>query len=246
MKISVVTVVFNRVETILQSVMSIQSQSWTDVEHVVVDGASTDGTLVVLRDLLTANAVFVSEPDKGIYDALNKGYALATGDIVGVMHSDDFYANESVLEMIAEAFEDSTVDAVYGDLDYVSNDDLTHVVRHWESGEYSSAKLGRGWMPPHPTLYLRRSVIERLGLYDTRFDISADYELILRYFVTGKLKSVYIPQVLVKMRLGGVSNRSLSDIWNKSKEDYIALRRHGVGGVTSLALKNFRKVKQFF
>lgn len=246
MKISVITAVYNRAETILDAMRSVQEQSWPNVEHVVIDGSSTDGTVQILREHLNAQAIFVSEPDKGIYDALNKGLARATGDVIGLMHSDDFFADDEVLQSVALAFAESDIDAVYGDLDYVAKTDTARIVRRWRSGNYSSAKLARGWMPPHPTLFLRRSVIERWGGFDTQFRIAADYDAILRYFGQGKIRATYIPRVLVKMRLGGESNRSLGRLLLKTREDYTALKRNGVGGLGALAWKNFGKVGQFF
>ncbi|MFZ4481587.1 MAG: glycosyltransferase family 2 protein [Rhodoferax sp.] len=246
MKISIITAVYNRAGSIAQAVQSVQTQSWHNVEHVVVDGASTDDTVQVLQSCMHAQALWVSEPDNGIYDALNKGLARATGDVIGLMHSDDFFADAQVLARVAAAFADPDVDAVYGDLDYVASDDTTRIIRRWRSGEYSPARLARGWMPPHPTLYLRRSVIERWGGYDTRYQIAADYDAILRYFGQGKIRAAYIPHVLVKMRVGGESNRSLARIWLKSREDYTALRRNGVGGFGALIWKNVGKLGQFF
>ena len=212
----------------------------------MIDGASSDGTLQRLQGRRADIAILVSEPDEGIYDALNKGLALAQGDVVGLMHSDDFYADDSVLDSVAEAFADPCVDAVYGDLDYVAKDDTSRVIRRWRSGAYDPARLARGWMPPHPTLFLRRSVIERWGGFDTHFRIAADYDAILRYFGQGKIRVAYIPRVLVKMRVGGESNRSVARILRKSREDYEALRRNGVGGLGALAWKNLSKLGQFF
>ena len=162
------------------------------------------------------------------------------------MHSDDFYADDHVLESIAMAFADPAVDGVYGDLDYVAKSDPTKVIRHWRSGEYQRDRLPRGWMPPHPTLFLRRSVIEKWGGFDTRFRIAADYDAMLRYLWQGHIRLAYIPEVLVKMRVGGESNRSLSRVMRKSYEDYLALRRNGVGGMGALVLKNSQKIPQFF
>ena len=210
-----------------------------------MDGGSTDGTLEVLKAQSASVAVLVSATDGGIYDALNKGMARATGDVIGVMHSDDFYADDDVLMLVAQAFDDPTVDAVYGDLDYVARDDPTRIIRRWRSGAYSASRLARGWMPPHPTLFVRRRVIEQWGGYDTSFRISADYDSILRYFHLGGIRVGYIPRVLVKMRVGGESNRSLSRILRKSREDYRALRGNGVGGVWALAWKNLSKLGQF-
>jgi glycosyltransferase involved in cell wall biosynthesis len=244
-KISVVTAVYNRAGTIVQAIQSVRSQRWRDVEHVVIDGASTDGTLALLQANLDHRAVLVSEPDRGIYNALNKGLARCTGDCIGLMHSDDFYADDAVLDSVAAAFADPAVDAVYGDLDYVAKDDVDHVVRHWHAGPYAPSRLVLGWMPPHPTLYLRRSVIERWGGFDESLRIAADYDAVLRYFARGGVRAAYIPRVLVKMRLGGESNRSLAKIWLKSREDMVAIRRNGVGGMGTLACKNLGKLGQF-
>ena len=245
MKISVITAVYNRVATIGDALDSLRAQTWPDVEHVVIDGASTDGTLELLQARRDGISVLVSEPDKGIYDALNKGIARATGDVIGLMHSDDLYADQSVLADVAAAFDDPKVDAVYGDLDYVAQDDTSRVIRRWRSGEYSPAMLSRGWMPPHPTLYLRRYVIEQWGVFDTSYRIAADYDAVLRYFGRGGIRPAYIPRVLVKMRVGGESNRSVARILLKSKEDYATLRQNRVGGLATLVWKNVGKLGQF-
>lgn len=244
--ISVITVVFNRADTIGQALASVQAQSLHGVEHVVIDGLSTDGTLSVLKSKRDRIAVLVSERDAGIYDALNKGLSRATGDVIGLMHSDDFYAGERVLEKVAAAFADPAVDGVYGDLDYVAKEAPDQIIRRWRSGAYDRAKLAQGWMPPHPTLFLRRSVIEQWGGYDTTYRIAADYDAVLRYLWKGRIQLAYIPEVLVKMRVGGESNRSLSRIIRKSREDYRALRSNGVGGIGTLAWKNLSKLGQFF
>lgn len=244
--ISVITATRDRADTVAGALASVAGQTWPLVEHIVIDGASTDGTLQVLEAQRGRLAVLVSEPDRGIYDALNKGLALATGDVVGLMHSDDFYADERVLERVALAFADPAVDGVYGDLDYVAKVDPSRIIRRWRSGSYVREKLARGWMPPHPTLYLRRSVIEQWGGFDTSFRIAADYDAMLRYLARGNIRLAYIPEVLVKMRVGGESNRSLSRILRKSREDYVALRRNEVGGLGALVWKNLSKLGQFF
>lgn len=244
--ISVVTAVINRVDTIDQSLASVAAQTWESVEHIVIDGASTDGTLALIEKQRARLAVLVSEPDNGIYDALNKGLALASGDVVGLMHSDDFYADECVLEKVARAFANPSVYGVYGDLDYVAKDDPSRIVRRWRSGTYDPTFLAKGWMPPHPTLYLRRSVIQEWGGFDTSFRIAADYDAMLRYLGRAKIRLAYIPEVLVKMRVGGESNRSLSRIVRKSREDYRALRHNGIGGMGTLIRKNLGKIPQFF
>jgi glycosyltransferase involved in cell wall biosynthesis len=225
---------------------SLQAQTHPHVEHIVQDGGSTDGTLDVLTQLALPSTFVRSEPDKGIYDAINRGIARATGDVIGLMHSDDFYADDRALERIVEAFANPEVDGVYGDLQYVTGEIPHSVVRDWRSGEYSRSKLGRGWMPPHPTLYLRREVLDRWGLYDTNYQIAADYDAMLRYLVKGQVKLAYIPEVLVKMRVGGESNRSLGRVLLKSREDLQAIRQNGVGGLGTLACKNLSKLPQFF
>jgi glycosyltransferase len=246
MRISIITAVLNRVDCISDALESLQKQTHLEVEHVVIDGASTDGTLELLRSRLGSHTLVGSEPDKGIYDALNKGFAKATGEVIGLLHSDDFFADNQVLADVAKAFNDPAIDAVYGDLQYVSKANTNNVIRHWVADEYSQLRLKWGWMPPHPTLFLRRSVIERWGGFDTSYSISADYDAILRYFGQGALRVAYIPRVLVKMRVGGESNRSLTKIWRKSCEDYRALKKNGVGGVGALVWKNASKIGQFF
>ncbi|MEO1502379.1 MAG: glycosyltransferase family 2 protein [Pseudomonadota bacterium] len=243
MRITVVTAVWNRAETVEDALESVASQDHRDVEHVVQDGGSTDGTQEILQS--RENIALVSEPDDGIYDAINRGIARSTGEIVGLLHSDDVFASQSVLSRVAEAFVDPEVDAVYGDLDYVAATNLSKVIRHWSPGHFTPQKLARGWMPPHPTLYLRRNVFETCGLYDTSYRIAGDYDGILRYFSQPGFKAVHVPEVLVKMRVGGASNRSLSHILRKSREDFRALRKNEVGGVMALAAKNLSKVGQF-
>lgn len=245
MKISVVTAVWNRASTIGDSLTSLSGQTYQNVEHVVQDGASSDGTLDIIAAHPFANRQMVSEKDGGIYDALNRGFARASGDVVGLLHSDDYFADADVLARVAEAFGDPAVQAVYGDLDYVAAEDTDRVVRHWQAGDFAADKLAKGWMPPHPTLFLRRSVIEECGLFDTSFRIAADYDAILRYFSQPGFDAAYIPHVLVKMRLGGASNASLRHILRKSLEDHTALRKNKVGGMGTLAAKNLQKIPQF-
>lgn len=245
MKISIVTAVYNRERTIREALASVSSQTHANIEHLIIDGASRDATLAIVRAHQDQRIVLVSEPDQGIYDALNKGIIRATGDVIGLMHSDDLFAHERVLEKVAVAFADPAVDLVYGDLDYVASADTSRVVRHWRSGDYSPEKLRRGWMPPHPTVFARASVFRDHGLYDTSYRIAADYEAMLRFFGRAGLRSAYIPEVLVKMRTGGASNRSLRHIMLKSREDLRAMRTNGVGGLGTLAAKNLSKIPQF-
>lgn len=248
MKISVITATFNSAATVGSCMASVASQDWGDIEHVIVDGGSTDDTLDVVNNAERAPDQLVSEPDKGIYDALNKGIAMATGDVVGFLHSDDVFADEAVLSRIADAFERESVDAVYGDLQYVRAADLDAVIRHWTAGEFSRKKLQWGWMPPHPTLYVRREWYEQIGGFDLNYSIAADYHSMLKLFGNPEFRAAYISSVLVKMRVGGASNRSLTNIVRKSREDLRAMRETGVGalgGYGALAWKNVSKVGQF-
>lgn len=246
MRVSIVTAVHNGSATIGQTVASILGQTHRDIEHIVIDGQSSDETLAVLAARIDPKrTVIVSEPDCGIYDALNKGQSIATGEIVGILNSDDFYADDKVIADVAEAFRNQNIDAVYGDLDLVARSDTSRVVRRWRSGPYRYSKLAWGWVPPHQALFLRRSVIDRLGMFDLRYDIAADYDAMLRYFRIGRIVPAYIPRVLVKMRFGGASTGSIASICKSTREDYQVLRRSGAGGLLTLVCKKLRKLGQF-
>jgi len=245
-KISVITAVYNRAATIGESLRSSCEQSHPDVERVVIDGGSTDSTMEVVRSFGDDIATVVSERDHGIYDALNKGVQAATGDLVGFLHADDLFHDNEVINRVATAMMEPSVAAVYGDLIYVSKDRSDHIVRYWRAGEYRSVQLRQGWMPPHPTLYVRRSVFESVGAFDTSLRIAADYDWMLRLLLAGH-RVAYIPQVQVRMRTGGASNRSLGNILRKSAEDFSVLRRHGfshAAAATTLLSKNLRKLPQ--
>lgn len=246
LRISVITVCYDSAPTIGATLQSVATQRYENIEHLIVDGGSTDGTVDIVRNWRRHSVRLQSEPDDGIYDAMNKGLALATGEIVGFLHSDDLYANAQILARVVQAFDDPSIDAVYGDLVYVRKEDANAVVRYWKAGAFNRAHFASGWMPPHPTLFIRNSVYQRLGRFDTHYRIAADYDLILRFFARSTLQATYIPEVLVKMRIGGVSNRSLRMIVKKSFEDLHALRRNGFKGWWTLAQKNLSKVPQFF
>lgn len=245
MLISVVTAVFNRAATVAEAMASVQAQTHAEREHVIQDGGSTDGTLEAVRAAADDRTHVHSEADGGLYDAINRGIERARGEVIGLMHSDDAFAAPDILSDVAAAFADPEVDAVYGDLDYVAAQDTGRVIRRWRSGEFTRKRLEAGWMPPHPTLYLRRRVLDRHGLYDPGYRIAADYDAVLRWFGQPGFRAVYIPRVFVKMRVGGASNASLGRILRKSREDYRALRRNRVGGIGALARKNVSKLTQF-
>ena len=246
MKISIITVSRNSSGTIRDTLQSVAMQTYHDVEHLIIDGASTDATLDIVKAHGSRVTTLVSEKDNGIYDAMNKGLRLATGDFVGFLNADDCFAQADSVARIAAAAETPQVDAVYGDLLYVLKDRPEQAIRYWRSGAFSPSRLRFGWMPPHPTLYIRRSRIARHGVFDSRLRISADYDFALRYLKLAGLGVAYVPTVLVRMRTGGASNRSLAALLNKSREDLQALRQNEVGGLFSLMSKNVRKLPQFF
>jgi len=245
MQFSIITATCNSESVVAANVASIATQWHPDLEHVVVDAQSSDRTLEVLRTSQRPPDRVISEPDQGIYDALNKGIQAANGDVVGFLHSDDWFASDDVLERVAEIFDREGCDAVYGDLEYVMAGEGETVIRYWRGKAYAPGLLRWGWMPAHPTLFLRRAVYNRLGGFDLRYRIAGDYEAMLRYF-RSDLHAVYLPKVLVSMRLGGVSNRSVAALIKKMREDYRVIREHDIGGLFTLACKNLRKVSQFW
>jgi Glycosyltransferases involved in cell wall biogenesis len=245
-KISIITAVYNNREHVGACIQSVLSQTYSNVEYIIVDGESTDGTVEVIRSFEGSVAKWVSEPDKGIYDALNKGIGMATGDVTGILHSDDLFGSHQILEHVAGVFEQTGCDAVYGDLVYVSRTDSEKVIRYWKSAPFDVRRFKQGWMPAHPTLFLKKKVYDTYGLFDLRFKIAADYDLILRTLASGKLKCEYLPEIITRMRVGGTSNKSIGNILKKSCEDYKALRRNHVGGFVALARKNVSKLGQFF
>lgn len=244
--ISVITACFNSQATIGEAIATLKRQCWPHIQHVVIDGASKDDTVAVAAKTLGKGDVLVSESDRGIYDALNKGINKASGEVVGFLHSDDLYAHDEVVAKVAACFEDPSVGAVYGDLQYVDAADTQRVIRHWRSGIFSHGKLERGWMPPHPTFFMRRELYLDLGGFDLGFRIAGDYDALLRYFSSEKVNAHYLPEVLVKMRVGGASNSSFKQILRKSREDVVAMRKNGINPLVALPCKNLSKLPQFF
>lgn len=244
-KISVITATYNSARTIRHTCESIRSQNYPDLEHIIVDGCSTDGTLAQISKYAGDDARVHSQRDTGIYDALNRGINLASGDIVGFLHSDDFFPSSDVLEEVARAFEDPSIDMCFGDLAYVAALDTRRVIRRWRSGDFSRSKLKYGWMPPHPTLYVRRKIL-REHQFNLDYRISADYDAILRLLINEKFKVVYLQKELVHMRVGGASNKSVKNLLRKMKEDARVLNSNKIGGWGTLLAKNLRKLPQFF
>ena len=245
MRISIITCVLNNSNLIEESIKSFQTQIYKNKEHVIIDGGSIDGTLEVIKKFKNRNLILSTSSDNGIYDALNKGINLSSGDIVGILHSDDFYKDNKVLKTIAETFKKTDADLVYGDLVYVNKKYPFKVLRYWKAGKYFKKNLFNGWMPPHPTVFIKRSVFNKIGKYKTNYQISSDYDFLVRVFRKKNIKKIYISKILVNMRMGGMSNNSIKNIFKKSIEDFKIIKKNKIGGFLTLLNKNFSKISQF-
>lgn len=228
LKISVITVVLNSQKTIETTINSVLEQNYPNLEYIIIDGGSTDGTKEIIEKYGERISRFVSEIDKGIYDALNKGIKMATGDIVGVLNSDDFYANNNVLKTIANEFRTYNVDSFFADVRFVSDLNLTKTIRYISGKSFKLFKLRFGFMPPHPTLYIKRKYFEEYGYYKTDYKIASDFELIIRFFFINKISYRYIPKELVKMRYGGKSTKSISSNYIINREIVKGCRENGI------------------
>ena len=246
MKISIITATYNSSATVRDTLQSIAAQQHLNIEHIIIDGLSKDNTLEIVKEFPHV-AMVVSEKDKGIYDAMNKGLKVVSGDVVGILNSDDFYASATVLEKIAAAFEDEKVEAVYGDLQYVKQHDVNVIIRTWRAGNFRKKYFYYGWMPPHPAFFVRRSVYDKVGVFNISLRSAADYELMLRIMLKNDVTVHYIPEVLVKMRDGGMSNATLTNRLRANREDREAWRLNGLRPYFFTTwLKPLRKIKQFF
>lgn len=225
--ITVVTVSYNSIKTISDTLDAVAIQTHPNIEHLIIDGSSKDGTVEVVRSHANRQIKLISEPDRGIYHAMNKSLALAKGEVVGFLNSDDIYANNEVLTRIADAFKDPLVDACYGDLVYV-NQDNSRIVRCWNSRPFRKGDFAKGWCPAHPTFYVRKSVVNKLGFFDTSYTLASDVEFMMRYLECGHVYARYIPQVLVRMRLGGATNQSWANVIRQNKQIFSALRKNGI------------------
>ena len=212
MKISIITVVRNNSSSIKDAIESVLRQTYNDIEYIIIDGSSTDGTLDIIQGYAKHITKIVSERDKGIYDAMNKGISLASGDIIGILNSDDVYFDENVIEEVIQAFEETLTDSLYGDLVYVEKNNLNKVVRYWKSSDFKIGSFAKGWHPPHPTFFTKKKLYEKYGLFDINMRISADFDLMLRFLEKDKITTSYLPKILVKMRTGGESNKSIRNI----------------------------------
>lgn len=227
MKISIITVTFNSISFINDCLNSVKQQKYDDVEHIIIDGASTDGTLSLLKSKQKQFYALISEPDKGIYDAMNKGLKIAKGDIICFLNSDDLYINKNVLSKVASIFKnDPDLDACYSDLIYVEQHNISRIVRYWKSCKFKRDLFSKGWCPPHPTFFVRRSIYQKFGNFNLRYRIASDVELMMRFLEVNQIKSNYIPETWVKMRVGGASNKNIINIYKSNKEVLHALKSH--------------------
>jgi glycosyltransferase involved in cell wall biosynthesis len=246
MRVSIITICYNRKATIAKAIESVLSQDYPHIEYIVIDGNSSDGTTAIIQSFAHKINTFISEPDKGMYDALNKGLNLATGDVIGLMHSDDEFYNAAVVSQIIAAFQNNpNTDAVYGDGIYVSNDAGERLVRNRIGGSYSLKKVKSGWLPLHPTVYLKRSVLERYGHYNLDFKIASDTEFLLRYLFKYQIKMTYLNTYIVKMRMGGLST-SYKRAFEVLMEDYRIYKYHGLTAFKVVFLKKIIALKQYF
>jgi glycosyltransferase involved in cell wall biosynthesis len=247
MKVTIITVVLDNMAFIEDAINSVVNQSHANLQYIIIDGGSNDGSLDIIKSFGDKIAIVVSEPDEGIYDAMNKGLALANGDLVGFLNADDFYAHQQVLQHVADKFETNNCDVLYADLDYVSRADKNKIVRKWRSGSYKKDRFLSGWMPPHPTFFARKEVYQELGGFNKKLNMAADYELMLRFCYFNDLNVAYLPEVIIKMRLGGQSNRSLKNRIKANIQDRNAWVMNGVKPKWyTLLLKPLSKIIQYF
>lgn len=247
MKISIITVTFNAAETLEASLQSLIEQDYANKELIVIDGGSTDGTLEILEKYKQHISILVTEKDNGLYDALNKGISKATGDLIGILHADDLYLHPAVLSHYVDVLNSSTADAVYANLYYVNRSDINKIIRKWQSGNYNEQSFYNGWMPPHPTFFVKRIIYDRYGNFDLNFKTAADYELMLRFILKNHIKIAYLDEYTVKMRMGGTSNATLKNRFAANQEDRLAWKKNGLSPkFYTLFLKPLRKLSQFF
>ena len=246
LNVSIITVCYNSSKTIVDTIRSVNIQTYPNIEHIFVDGLSLDNTVELIRRNSNRNNLIISEKDKGLYDAINKGISNAGGDVIGILHSDDFFNSPDIILDLVTKIQKENLDAIYGDLQYVNETNTNKTVRYWKSSEFTPKLIKKGWMPAHPTLFLKKEVFKTHGLYDLKFTISSDYDFMLRVLKDDTIKFGYLPMVVTNMRIGGASNKNLKNIAIKMIEDYKAIRKNNSGNIITLILKNTSKIKQFF
>jgi len=244
LKFSIITATFNSQQFIESCVKSVLNQSYPNIELIIVDGASSDNTLQIIQSFNNPKIKIHSERDNGIYFALNKGVSLASGDVIGFLHSDDFFVHENVIEEIAGELQNSNIHGVYSNLKYVHHSNPKQIIRNWKSKPFKPINLKFGWMPPHPTLFLKREVYDTIGWFNTNYRIAADYDWILRVFTDSRFTIKYLDMYISDMRIGGASNGSVKSIINKSREDYLVIQKYHLWGWLTLISKNVRKLPQ--
>ncbi|MCB0704390.1 MAG: glycosyltransferase [Saprospiraceae bacterium] len=246
MNVSIITPTYNSAKTIQSTLESVSKQTHPNIEHIIIDGGSTDETLDLVKKYGSRVTKVISEPDNGIYDAMNKGVALAQGEVVGILNSDDFYTHTMVVKRLMDTMEAAQSDSVYADLQYVDAEDAQRVVRFWKSGKFHPKKFLLGWMPPHPTFFVKRKIYESLGAFDAGFDISGDYELMLRFLFRHGVSTSYLPEVVVRMRNGGASNYGWKTRIKANKEDRLAWEMNDLEyKFYTPILKPVRKLEQY-
>ena len=247
MKVSIITATYNREATIVRALTSIKNQSYSNIESIVVDGFSQDKTLALLAPILTSKDTLISEPDNGIYDALNKGLALATGDIIGFLHSDDLYSDKDVISNIVEIFSENIVDVVYGDVAFFASDNSKKIKRKYKSDALTEKNLAWGKMPAHPSIFIRKEIYEKIGYFETDFQIAADYEFLCRLIKFEEIRSIYLPRQIVNMQLGGVSTKGIKNTFLLNKEVFRAIRKNKIYTNIFMILSKYpSKIMQFF
>jgi glycosyltransferase involved in cell wall biosynthesis len=244
--ISVITVSYNSITTIKDTINSVLAQTYPNIEYIIVDGSSTDGTVELIRSFGNRITKFVSEPDNGVYDAINKGIRLATGNIVGILNSDDFFYDNTVIQKISECFNYENTDAIFGDVQFFNPSKPGKIVRYYSSGKFQPGKFKFGFMPAHPSFYAKRELFEKLGYYKIDYKIAADYELLLRFLLINSIKYKYLKMPFVSMRTGGLSNRSFKSNFTLNKEILRACKENGVKtNYFCIYSKYFRKIFEF-
>lgn len=247
MKVSVITAVLNCAPYISACIDSIFKQKHKEIEYIIIDGNSTDGTVSIIKGYAQKVHYFISEPDNGFYGALNRGINMATGDVIGILNADDVLADADVITAVVENFKNNSCDAVYGNLHYTHRNDLNQVIRRWQSNSYSRNAFKFGWMPPHPTIYIRKEIYLKHGTYSLDYGHSSDYELILRFFYKHQINTVYVDRLFVKMRMGGLSNSTYKQLFKACSADYRAMIFNGVPlPVVAVVAKKLRKLEQYF
>lgn len=244
---SIITATYNREKTIARSIKSVKSQSYSNIQHIVIDGKSNDKSIAIINKLLLDNDIFLSESDSGIYDALNKGLSLATGDVIGFMHSDDCYFNDEVLTKVANIFLDNEIDIVYGDACFFKNDDIHKIIRYYKSDRLSKKNLAWGKMPAHPAIFIRNRVYKKYGMFDTNFKIAGDYEFLCRLVSIKNFNSVYLSEPFVRMQHGGASTSGLKGLIIIFKEIRRALKNNSIYSNVFMLLSRYpSKIMQYF